>query len=167
MNFDIRIQIVRQWLKDDILPRFSAPSNVDKATAVNDVVDTVNSNLPSVQNKDQFKSYLESVRKNVVRNSRGRTLPVPKDFVDACREAAKVKTSEGAINQAWRINPYQITEKRIRNGEAIASTWLSDRAICDLIANTTLTTSELQPYIDAHKQNEEWRNEQSGVHRWE
>jgi hypothetical protein len=154
MNFDLRMQMVRQWLKDDLLPRFSAPNNVDKATAANDVAETVNANLPFVQSKDQFKFYLDAVCKHVIRNARGRTLPVPKDFVDACREAAKTKTSESAIRTEWRCNPYKITERRVKAGEAIGSTWLSERAIRDLIANTSLTICELQPYIDAHKQNE-------------
>lgn len=158
MNFDLRMQMVRQWLKDDLLPRFSAPTNVDKATAANDVAETVNANLPSVKSKDQFKFYLDAVCKHVVRSARGRTLPVPKDFVDACREAAKTKTSENAISQEWKINPYKLTERRVKAGQAIASTWLSQRAIRDLIANTSLTLGDLQPYIDAHKQNERTNN---------
>lgn len=166
MNYEMRMSAVKQWLKTDILPRFSAPNNVDKATAANDVAEAVNSNIPRVSNMDQFNTHLEGVRKHIIGNARSRTLPVPKDFIEACRETTKSKATSSQ-HHTYKACPYKITENRVKAGEAISSTWLTDRMIDDLIANTNLTMEDLKPYIVAHTQSSSGEdNEQNGIHRW-
>jgi hypothetical protein len=168
MTFEQRMLVVKQWLKDEILPRFTAPTNVDKTRTLQDVVDAVNANIPRVENPDQFKSHLDSVGRKVVQNAKSRTLPVPKDFIDACREATKSKAISDGVPKSVRFCPFAITEKRVRAGEAIASTWLSELQLAQLFANTSLTMEDMQPYIVAHKHNKEGdNNEQNGVYRGE
>lgn len=167
MNYEMRMQMVRNWLKKDILPRFSAPSNVDKTAVLQDVAEAVNANLPRVDSGDRFNQYLGAVTKHVVYSARGRTLPPPKDFVGACREATKAKAVGVSFKQATTFCPYKITEQRVKAGEAISSTWLTDRMLHELIANTNLTMEDMTPYIVAHKQSEEREeHEQNGIHWW-
>ena len=168
MNFDQRMNAVKQWLRDDILPRFTAPTNIDKVTALQDVADAVNSNIPKIENMQQFQSHLDNVGRKVIQNARSRTLPVPKDFIDACREATKSRTVVSGPPKSGRSCPYAITERRVKAREPIGDTWLSDIQLPDLLAKTNLTMEDMQPYIVAHKHNKEGdNNEQNGVYRGE
>lgn len=168
MTFEQRMSMVKQWLKDEILPRFTAPTNVDRVRTLQDVADAVNANIPSVQNMDQFRTHLESVGRKVIQNAKSRTLPVPKDFIDACRETTKSRNENAGPAKSSRSCPYKITEKRVRAGEAIADTWLSELQLEDLLANTSLTMEDMKPYIVAHKHNKEGdKHEQNGVYRGE
>jgi predicted RNA-binding Zn ribbon-like protein len=165
LTFEQRMSAVKDWLKEDILPRFGAPPNIDKARAAQDVAEAVNANIPSTQTMDQFKSHLEKIGKRVIQNAKSRILPVPKDFIDACREATK--SAAPVTRTESKLCPYEITERRVRAGEAIGSTWLSELCMADLISKTSLTMKDLEPYIAAHKHtiNGE-NNEQNGIHRW-
>lgn len=168
MTFEQRMLVVKQWLKDEILPRFTAPTNVDKMRTLQDVADAVNANIPRVENPDQFKSHLDSVGRKVVQNAKSRTLPVPKDFIEACREATKSKAINNGVPKSVLMCPYSITEKRVKAGEAIGSTWLSELQLAKLFEKTSLTMEDMQPYIVAHKQIKEGDNdEQNGVYRGE
>jgi hypothetical protein len=167
MNYEMRMEMVRGWLKKEMLPRFSAPSSVDKGVALQDVAEAVNANLPRVDSGERFTHYLTGVAKHVVQHARGRTLPTPKDFIDACREVTKAKAVGVSFKQATKFCPYKITEQRVKAGEAISSTWLTDRMLDDLIANTNLTMEDMMPYVVAHKQSGETQDhEQNGIHRW-
>lgn len=168
MTFEQRMNAVKQWLKDEILPRFTAPTSVDKVRTLQDVADAVNANIPRVENAEQFQSHLESVGRKVIQNAKSRTLPVPKDFIEACRETTKSKAIVSGIPKSMRTCPYTITERRVKAGEAIGSTWLSDLGIADLLKNTSLTMEDIQPYIVAHKQMTSGeQDEQNGVYRGE
>lgn len=167
MDYDTRMIAVKQWLKDDILPRFTAPTNVDKATAAHDVAEAVNANIQRLENIDQFRLYLKDIGKHVTQNARSRTLPVPKDFIEACRVVTKSKAITSGTTVGAKVCPYEITEKRVRAGEPIGSTWLSELGLLDLLARTNLTMEDMQPYILAHKQTITGENdEQNGIHRW-
>ena len=167
MDYDTRMSAVKNWLRDDILPRFTAPSNVDKAVAANDVAQAVNANVPRLQNIELFKSYLNDIAKHVTQAARSRTLPVPKDFIEACREVTKRRAVNQGVTTNKKVDTYSITEKRVRAKEAISSSWLTEIGLQDLMSNTSLTLEDMQPYIDAHKHNISGENnEQNGIHRW-
>ena len=167
MDYDTRMMAVKQWLKDQILPRFTAPANVDRSIVAHDVAEAVNANIPRLDNIDVFRTYLNDIGKVVTQNAKSRTLPVPKDFIDACRIVTKSKAIAIGTSTVGKMCPYAITEKRVRYKEAIGSTWLTELGLADLLANTNLTMEDMQPYILAHKQETSGENhEQNGVHRW-
>lgn len=166
MNFEIRTAMVKAWLRDQILPAFTPPSGVDKTKAVQDIADAVNNSLPRVENREHFAYYLEEVAKNVTRSARSRTLPVPKDFIEACRYATKSRALDVGTS-VWRLCPYKVNAQRIKNKEPVGDYWLEGRGQAELLAHSDLTMEDFSAYPAAHKQEEgDDNNEENGVHRW-
>lgn len=166
MDFETRSRMVKEWLRKDILPTFTPPSGVDKAKAAQDIADTVNNSLPRVETEGHFTYYLEEVAKRVTRNARSRTLPVPKDFVEACRYATKSRAIEAGTN-TWSLCPYQVNAKRIKNKEPVSEYWLSKRGKAELLTHSDLTMEDFFAYPAAHEQEEgDDNNEENGIHRW-
>jgi len=170
MDFEKRMSMVQSWLKNDIFTRFTPPTGIDKNQVAKDIAAGVNANLPRVETVDHFKFYLEKVGDHVVRTARSRTLPIPKDFIEGCRHATKSAALQKGMTlhqDKWEPCPYRITEKRVRNGEAISDVWLSDYQLERLLERTNLTMEDMRPYIVAHKQEEgNDNNEENGIHRW-
>jgi hypothetical protein len=148
MDYDQRINHIKRWFKQEMTKRFSMPKELDPMAAATDVIEGINSHLPSKLNPQMMDMLLEKVGKEVTRNARSRTLPLPKDFIDACSKC--VKTAGAAHTEASvsriGLDTLKITEARIRAGEAISELFLRGTMRANLIANTSITDADLAPY---------------------
>jgi hypothetical protein len=156
MNYDQRIDYILNWFRDNILTRFTPPTGTNAKTLANDIVEAVNSNIPSNLTKEQMDNILSSLTKDIVHSARSRTLPVTKDFIASTRNASqRLRESAGAaLDSSWSLDLYQLTARRVRAGEAIAEAFLFGRQREELKARTGITDADLEKYIDptAHKQ---------------
>ena len=156
MNYDQRIDYILNWFRDNILTRFTPPTGTNAKTLANDIVEAVNSNIPSNLTKEQMDNILSSLTKDIVHSARSRTLPVTKDFIASTRNASqKLRESAGAaLDSSWSLDLFQITARRVRANEPIAEAFLFGRQREELKARTGITDADLEKYIDptAHKQ---------------
>ena len=155
MNYDQRMAIISNWFKADIVPRFNMPRDVDARISASDVMEAVNSNIPSPTTPERMGNLLASITKEVARSAKSRTLPTIKEFVDAARISAQSHqtASHSANSDSWRIDPLEITVKRVRAGEAICQSWLSGIRRTELLKH--VSEDQLRKYdlyIAAHTQ---------------
>lgn len=155
MNYDQRMAIISNWFKADIVPRFNMPRDVDARISATDVMEAVNSNIPSLTTPERMGNLLASITKEVARSAKSRTLPTIKEFVDAARVSAQSHqtTSHSANSDVWRIDPLQLAVKRVRAREAICASWLSGARRIELLKHVSeedLRRYDL--YIAAHTQ---------------
>ena len=155
MNYDQRMAIISNWFKADIVPRFNMPRDVDARISATDVMEAVNSNIPSPTTPERMGNLLASITKEVARSAKSRTLPTIKEFVEAARISAQSgqTASHSANSDSWRIDPLEITVKRVRAGEAICQSWLSGIRRTELLKH--VSEDQLQKYdlyIAAHTQ---------------
>lgn len=148
MDYDQRISHIKQWFKQEMTRRFSMPKDLDPLATATDVIECINSNLPSKLNPRMMDMLLEKISKEVTRNARSRTLPLPKDFVDACAKSVKSagESAGAAVRAGEGIDTLKITEARIRAGQAISDMFLHGTMRDMLIANTSITDADLVPY---------------------
>lgn len=156
MNFEQREAAIKGWFKTEMATRFTLPKDINPVNVATDVIESVNANIPSGVSQPYFDHMLKEITKQVTRGARSRLLPVPKDFVDATRNASK-SASEGGYSGASTVrdmDPYKITEKRVHRGEPIAEAFLHGRQRAALLERTSLTDADLDKYIapDAHMQ---------------
>lgn len=155
MNYDQRMAVISNWFKADIIPRFNMPRDVDARISATDVMEAVNSNIPSPTTPERMGNLLASITKEVARSAKSRTLPTIKEFIDAARISAQSHqtASHSANSDGWRIDPLEITVKRVRAGEAICQSWLSGIRRTELLKH--VSEDQLQKYdlyIAAHTQ---------------
>lgn len=155
MNYDQRMAIISNWFKTDIVPRFNMPRDVDARISATDVMEAVNSNIPSPTTPERMGNLLASITKEVARSAKSRTLPTIKEFVEAARISAQSgqTASHSVSSEGWRIDPLEITVKRVRAGEAICQSWLSGIRRTELLKH--VSEDQLQKYdlyIAAHTQ---------------
>lgn len=151
MDYDQRITHIKSWFKAEIARRFSMPKDLDPITAATDVVEAINSSLPANLTAEKMTSFLQSILKEVSRNARSRTLPIPKDFIDAAGKVAKARSGDAGApsNSASYLDTLKITEARVRAGEPVGDTWLRGTMRQRLLDNTALTENDLAPYDSA------------------
>jgi len=131
------------------------PRDVDPKIAAMDVIEAINGNLPSPITEERIGGLLASITREVARSAKSRTLPTAKEFVDAVRaltQSGQIAT-HSASNDSWRIDPLEITIKRIRAGDSICETWLKGPKREQLLRH--VNESDLRPYdvyIAAHMQ---------------
>lgn len=155
MNYDQRIGHIKDWFKSDITVRFTMPREIDPKIAANDVIEAINSNLPSPITAERIASLLASITKEVSRSAKSRTLPTAKEFVDAVRSLTQSGqiAPRSSTEMAWRIDPLQIAIKRIRAGEPLCESWLNGGKREQLLRHVNV--NDLEPYdlyIAAHTQ---------------
>lgn len=153
MNYDQRMAIISNWFKADIIPRFNMPRDVDARISATDVMEAVNSNIPSPTTPERMGNLLASITKEVARSAKSRTLPTIKEFIDAARISSQSgqTASHSANSDGWRIDPLEITVKRVRAGEAICQSWLSGIRRTELLKH--VSEDQLRKYdiyIAAH-----------------
>lgn len=155
MNYDQRIASITNWFRSEITIRFNMPRDVDPKIAAMDVIEAINSNLPSPLTEERIGTLLASITREVSRSAKSRTLPTAKEFVDA----VKALTQSGQIaprsstEGAWRIDPLQIALKRIRAGEPLCESWLKGSKREQLLRH--INVGDLEPYdlyMAAHTQ---------------
>lgn len=148
MNYDQRIDHIKRWFKEDVVKRFSMPRDLDPLVVATDIIEAVNSHLPSKVTPDQMSHLLNQTLATVTRNANSRTIPIPKAFIDAATQAGK-KRGE-AHTEAQQDDGYQrslnITEARIRAGEPISDTYLRGIMREMLLSKTSITNADLVPY---------------------
>jgi hypothetical protein len=146
MNYDQRIAYIKQWFKDQILPRFNMPRDLDPRIVAMDVIEAVNNNIPSKTDEKRMGYFVALIAKEISRSARSRTLPPVKEFVDATRAATQGHGEARSEPTSKFANPYLITEKRIRSGEEISDLYLRGTMREQLIAQTSITDKDLEPY---------------------
>lgn len=154
-NYEQRIGYITDWFKSDITVRFTMPRDIDPKVAAKDVIEAVNSNLPSPITPERIGSLLASITKEVSRSAKSRTLPTAKEFIDAVRALTQSGqiASQSGDTEAWHIDPLQITIKRIRAGQPFCGSWLKGDKRALLLRH--VTSAELEPYdlyMAAHMQ---------------
>lgn len=145
MTFDERMARVKAWMKSDVLARFSPPRGVDPAIAAKDVAEAVNRSIAGHLGPDAFDAMLTKILAEVVKQARGRTLPTVRDFTEAARACADSKPATPGTGRI--VNLYALTERKIRAGEPVSDRWLKEPGRSELLANTSLTDTDLAPYI--------------------
>lgn len=155
LNYDERIARIKTWFQSDITIRFNMPRDVDAKVAAMDVIDAINSNLPSPLTSERIGTLLASITTEVSRSAKSRTLPTAREFVDA----VKALTQSGQIsthstsNSGWYIDPLMAAVKRVKAGESVCESWLKGDKRKQLLRH--VNEGDLQPYdvyIAAHKQ---------------
>jgi hypothetical protein len=149
MIFEQRMALVKAWMKEEIMPRFSPPSGLDASKLAMDIAEAVNSAVPNVTNEQHFKYLLEQVQKNILKSARTRVMPTVKEFSAACSKLAI--PDEAKVNEGWKLCPYTITEKQVRSDQPIAAYWLEEHRLAELLDNTNLTMEDMRKYT-AHMQ---------------
>lgn len=157
MTYEQRIAIITRWFRDDIAIRFNMPSNIDPKIAASDVIEAINSQIPSHLSAEQIGNLLASTAKEIARSARSRTLPPARDFVEATLQASsafRVSTPTSAT-QPHQIDPLRLAAKKIKRGDAVGEDWIKGERRKQLLSNGLVTEADLHPYdlyIAAYKQ---------------
>lgn len=156
MNYDQRIDYILNWFRNDMLTRFTPPTGVDGKALAYDIIEAVNSNIPSNLTKEQMDNILSSITKDIVHSARSRTVPVVKEYITSARNASqRLRESAGApLDSSWSLDLFELTARRVRAGEAIAEAFLYGRQREELKKRTGITDADLEKYIapTAHTQ---------------
>jgi hypothetical protein len=157
MTYDQRINQITFWFRDEISTRFNMPNGLDPKVLVNDIVEAINSNLPSRLTQEQMGNILAHIAKDVTRAAKTRTLPLPASFVEAAKSATEGHRTSSATTLAETpsMTPEQAAAARIRKGLPLSARWLVGERRQRLIEQCGLTEDELRPYdlyIAAHMQ---------------
>ena len=103
MNYEQRVEYIRNWFRNDMLTRFSPPTGADPKAVASDTIEAVNNNIPSNILPEQMNSILSSLTKNVVHSARSRTLPIVKDFIEQTRKSTQALREGGQHRQLYRM----------------------------------------------------------------
>lgn len=159
MTYEERIKVIKDWFKTDVLSRFTPPNGVDPKSTAMDVIESVNANIPNSVEGTQLDNFLASITKEIVRASRSRTIPMPKDFIQAAKNTSERRGDgpELTTSTSGDLDPVKLTERRIQRGDAIGETWLRGSLRKQLLDQTSVTEKDLEPYekyiaSTAHKQ---------------
>jgi hypothetical protein len=83
MNYDQRINYLKNWFGSDILSRFNMPKELDQKIIAMDTIEAVNRNIPNGVDKERMGQLVASITKELAQSATSRTLPSIKAFVDA------------------------------------------------------------------------------------
>lgn len=156
MDYDERIALVTNWFKAEIAVRFSMPNAIDPKVAATDVIEAVNSQLPSQLNKERIGNLLASITREVARSAKSRTLPPTKEFIDAARATveAHLKASTMPTLPEENNSPARRVAALIRRGEPVGEHWFKG-SMRQQLRDAGVTDDEMHPYdlyIAAHMQ---------------
>lgn len=156
MNYEQRMEYIRNWFRNDMLTRFTPPTGADPKAAAADTIEAINNNIPSNILPEQMNNILSSLTKNVVQSARSRTLPIVKDFIDQTRKSTQALREGGSIANSteWSLDPFDVAARRIRAGEAVSESFLHGRQKEELKRRTGINDGDIQKYLDptAHTQ---------------
>lgn len=155
MDYNQRVSFISNWFKSDIVIRFNMPRDVDARIAATDVIEAVNSNLPSPLTPERIGDFLASITKEVSRSAKSRTLPTVKEFIDAARASTQSRqtAAHSASDTSRHIDPLANAVKRVKAREPVCASWLSGarrKLILNHVTDDDLKTYDL--YMAAHKQ---------------
>lgn len=146
MNYDQRINFLKDWFKSDIITRFNMPRDLDQKVVAMDIIEAVNRNIHSGADQQRMSHLVASITKEVTQSAKSRTLPTAKEFVDACSIASN-SYREPVVGTSKRDDdPHAITAKRVRSGEAISESYLRGVMRLELQSRHGITDEQLKPY---------------------
>ena len=157
MNYDQRIQFLKDWFGSDMLSRFNMPRDLDPKIVAMDVIETINRNIPNDTNKQRMSSLVASITKEVTQSAKTRTLPSVKEFMDAVRIATQSGRAPRSVQTTAQFDDYQLNADRIRQRAAVSDMYLRNPHRKKLIQEYHLTEEDFHPYDKwvehtAHKQ---------------
>lgn len=156
MNYDQRIEYIKNWFRNDMLTRFTPPTGANGEAIAYDIIEAVNTNIPSNLSQEQMNNILSSITKDIVHSARSRTVPIVKDFIASTRKSTQAyRESAGApLGSEWSLDTFEVAARRIRAGDAVPEAFLYGRQLDELMRRTGITHADLEKYIDptAHKQ---------------
>jgi hypothetical protein len=147
MTFDERTKTIGQWVQK-LLRRYEAPSRMDNDSLREEltlIVKDVNSNIAGHVTPPQLSSLLERIEGKIRASHGPRTWPTIKTFIDAAKKSA-VDAPPNPTG-AFSLDPLKITEKRIKNKEAISDIYITSRSMkAELLSKTSITQEDLDSY---------------------
>lgn len=157
MNYDQRISHLKDWFGREIVCRFNMPRDLDPKIVAMDVIEAINSMIPSATDEAQMSSLLASIAKEAARSAKTRTLPSTREFMEATREACRSRSQGRTAPTPTRMDPYQVNADRIRQREPVADMYLRNPHRKKLIEEYHLTQEDFRGYDKwiaqaAHKQ---------------
>ena len=156
MNYEQRVEYIRNWFRNDMLTRFTPPTGADPKAVASDTIEAINNNIPSNIGQEQMGNILSSLTKDIVHSAKSRTLPIVKDFITSTRKSSQALREAGSIGNSteFSLDPYDVAARRIRAGQAVAEAFLSGRQKEELMHRTGINEGDIQKYLDptAHTQ---------------
>ncbi len=157
MTYEQRIAIIAQWFRDDIAVRFSMPNGIDPKIAATDVIEAINSHIPSALDRERIGNLLAATTKEVARSAKSRTLPTARDFAEATKQAASAfrPPTPTQHTDAHDIDPMRLAAHRIKTKQPVSEDWLKGKRRDLMLSRGLVTNDDLHPYdlyIAAHKQ---------------
>lgn len=150
MNYDERIQVIKDWFRNDMLTRFTPPPGADPKMIATDTIEAVNNNIPSNTTKEQMNNILSSLTKDIVHSAKSRTLPIVKDFIVSTRKCTQTLREAGSMANSteWSLDPFDVAARRIRAGEPVGEAYLHGRQKAELMRRTGINEGDIQKYLD-------------------
>ena len=157
MNYDERMQFLKDWFKSDIVSRFNMPRDLDPTIVAMDVIEAINRNISDGITRERLSSLVALTAKEVTQSARGRTLPSVRDFLEAMKNTSQSHGARTSEPSSSMFNMYAISAERIRQGNAVSDMYLRDPHRKKLIEEYSLTEKDFEPYdkwfaTTAHKQ---------------
>jgi hypothetical protein len=156
MNYEQRVNLIKDWFRNDMLTRFTPPTGADPKAVATDTIEAINNNIPSNTTKEQMSNILSSLTKDIVHSAKSRTLPIVKDFITSTRKCTQTLRDMGSIGNSteWSLDPFDTAARRIRAGEAVSEAYLYGRQKEELMRRTGINEGDIQKYLDptAHTQ---------------
>ena len=146
MNYDDRISLLKDWFRSDIASRFNMPRDLDPKFVALDVIEGVNRNIPGNLDRSGMNNFVALITKEITHSARTRTLPTPKEFIEACRNAAQSDRERHTEPSQASMDPYLVNANRIRRMEAVSDLCFSEPYKKKLISEYGLTEKDFEPY---------------------
>jgi len=147
MSFDQRINAIKNWMKEEILPRFNPPSNLNPTLILSDIANGLNAHLPAKIEPDQMPSILRHVQDNLIRNAMSRTLPAVRYFIEASKNIPRSDGESRQIGQTHSdMSTYlRLAIDRVRGGKPVSDFYIEGKGRRQLLQHG-ITEDELAPY---------------------
>lgn len=157
MNYDQRINYLKNWFGSDILSRFNMPKDLDQKIIAMDTIEAINRNIPNGVDKERMGQIVASTTKELAQSATSRTLPSIKAFIDATQKATQSHGAGRGAAISGPIDPFAIIAKRVAVCADICESYLRDPRRSILIKNYGVREHDLEPYDKylaeaAHKQ---------------
>lgn len=147
MNYTERTNTIGRWVQG-LLKRYEPPSRMDDDSLREEltfIVKDVNANIAAHVTPDQLNSLLERVESKIRANHGGRAWPTVKTFIDCTKKSASDVPVDPT--EIFELDTYKIMEKRVRNSEPIAESYIKNGIMrSKLLAATNLTNQDLKKY---------------------
>lgn len=157
MNYDQRINYLKNWFGSDILSRFNMPKDLDQKIIAMDTIEAINRNIPNGVDKERMGQIVASTTKELAQSATSRTLPSIKAFIDATQKASQSHGAGRGVPISGPLDQFAITAKRVAVGGDICESYLREPRRSVLIKNYGVHEHDLEPYDKylaeaAHKQ---------------